>query len=414
MTTEHDFTQVFRADHGRVLAALIAQFRDFDLAEEALQAAFAKAFEVWPKTGWPDHPAAWLITAARRQALDRLRKAARHGSDEVRQTIILLNAPEEPSNTDPIPDERLRLIFTCCHPALAQDSQVALTLRTLGGLTNAEIARAFLTSESAIAKRLTRAKAKIRDAGIAYEVPDGDELAERLPQVLAVIYLIYNESYSAFNGQTLTREDLAEEALRLALLTFSLLPMPETEGMLALLLLHDARRMARTRHDGVLVPLEHQDRALWDPRKIQTGRQHLLHALSQRRPGPYQIQAAISAVHADAKNWDATDWKQIAGLYKALEDMTPSDVVSLNRAVALCMAGDLVGAEKLIAALEGSLSSYQPYFAARAELNIRKKHIVAARQDLEQAIGLSRNTAEKTYLQERLSQLLLTDQPQDL
>ena len=405
MTSDRELIRVFRADHGRLLAALIAQFRDFDLAEEALQAAFAKATEVWPKQGRPDNSAAWLMTVARRQALDRLRKTARQDSEVMRHLITLRSETEEALDTSPFPDERLRLIFTCCHPALAVEAQVALTLRTLGGLSVAEIARAYLSSEAAIAKRLTRAKAKIRDAGIAYAVPDADELPNRLPQVLAVIYLIYNESYSAFEGQTLTRADLAEEALRLANLTYSLMPLPETEGLLALLYLHDSRRPARACKNDVLVPLERQDRGLWDRAKIDAGRRHLLHALAQRHPGPYQIQAAISAVHADAVDWAATDWQQIAGLYCALEKMTPSSVITLNRAVALCLGGALSEADALIASLGEDLVTYQPFYAARAELNRRLGKTTAARADFEQAIELSRNQAEKAFLRDQIKTL---------
>lgn len=403
MSTNRELIRVFRNDHGRLLAALIAQFRDFDLAEEALQAAFAKATEVWPIKGRPDQPAAWLMTVAKRQALDRLRKSARQGSDAMRHTITMLSETEGDLEPEAIPDERLRLIFTCCHPALAEDAQIALTLRTLGGLSTVEIARAFLVSEPAIAKRLTRAKAKIRDAGIAYDIPEAPELPHRLPSVLSVIYLIYNESYSAFEGTTLTRADLAEEALHLAEITHRLLPLPETEGLLALLLLHDARRPARG--DGKMIPLESQDRSLWNRDKIDRGRKHLVHALSQGQPGPYQLQAAISAVHCDAPDWEATDWTQIAGLYHALEDLTPSDVVTLNKAVALCHAGKLDIAEKLILRLADALVSYQPYYAARAELHRRLGQIGAARSDLYTAISLSRNDAEIVFLKERRAKL---------
>ncbi|MHA3914661.1 RNA polymerase sigma factor [Halovulum sp. GXIMD14793] len=399
MNTRRDLIRVFRADHGRLLAALLAQFRDFDLAEDALQAAFAKATEVWPQQGQPERPAAWLMTVARRHALDRLRKTARQGSEVMRRTITMLTEAQDIPNKGAIPDERLRLIFTCCHPALAQEAQVALTLRTLGGLSTAEIARAFLSREPAIAKRLTRAKTKIRDAGIPYEVPEPAELPHRLPQVLAVIYLIYNESYSAFEGTTLTRADLAEEALHLARITFRLRPLPETQGLLALLLLHDARRPARGQHE--MIPLEAQDRTLWDRDKINKGRTHLLHALAHKRPGAYQIQAAISAVHTDAADWDATDWKQIAGLYKTLSVIAPSDVVTLNHAVALCQAGDLTEAEALITTLAGSLVRYQPFYAARAELYRRQGQLAAACTDLDKAIELSRNTAETRWLQRR-------------
>ena len=359
--------RAYAQDRGRVLAALIGQFRDFSLAEDAVQEAFLRAARTWPSDGIPDNPAAWLLTVGRRVILDRLRKAGRQGADAMQRAAAEALTPETPEAEemiDQIPDDRLRLIFTCCHPALAQEAQVALTLRTLGGLTVNEIARAFLVTPTALARRLTRAKTKIRDARIAYEVPAGRDLPRRVPPVLEVIYLIYNESYSATEGPSLTRADLAEEAVRLAQLLFQLLPQPETEGLLALLLNHDARRPARAK-DGAMVPLEAQDRSQWSRDKIAAGHSHLMHALGQRRPGPYQIQAAISATHNAARTWDQTDWPQIAGLYAALEQMTPSPVIRLNRAVALAQAGRLQAAQEMLATVADDLADY-PALSRRA------------------------------------------------
>lgn len=409
MTTERHaaLARAYRADGGRVLATLIAQFRDFDLAEDALAEAMRRAAERWGNAP-PANPAAWLLTVARRAALDRVRSKGRHARPDVQQAVAdtlwpARSAADGPP--DPFPDDRLSLIFTCCHPALAQDAQTALTLKTLGGLSVAEIARAFLVSPGALARRLTRAKTKIRDAAIPYEVPEAPELPARLPRVLEVIYLIYNESYAATEGSSLIRADLGAEALRLARLLHHLLPLPETAGLLALILHHDARRAARVGPDGQMIPLKSQDRRCWDRALISEGRRILLAALAQRRPGPYQIQAAISAVHNDAPDWDSTDWVQIAGLYRALEAIAPGPVVTLNRAVALLECTQLDQAAALIASVAPALSDYHPFYAARAELHHRQGNAAAARADLDAAIAKSTNAAERRYLATRRAQL---------
>ena len=404
ISPEDHLARAYTEDRGRVLAALIGQFRDFSLAEDALQEAFLRASDLWPREGVPDNPAAWLMTVARRQALDRVRKSARQSADQMQRAVADALTPdvqEVDEMIQDIPDDRLRLIFTCCHPALAQDAQVALTLRTLGGLTVAEIARAFLVAPGAMARRLTRAKTKIRDAGIAYEVPSGRQLPERLSSVLEVIYLIYNESYSATEGPTLTRADLAEEAIRLARLVFALQPDPETEGLLALLLCHDARRPARS-GAGKMVPLEAQDRTLWNGSKAAKGHAHLIHALAFRKPGPYQLQAAISATHNRAISWAQTDWTEIAGLYAALATISPGPVVHLNQAVALAYSGNVEIAWDINTRLSDALSDYQPYHAARAEIaHLGGRHGSAVKA-LKRAIDLAGNSEEASYLADKL------------
>ena len=385
---------------------MIAQLRDFDLAEDALADATARAAEKWPIEGIPKNGGAWLLTVARRAAIDRIRRKKTRTSEASQATITLLAESDEMAeDAHEIPDERLRLIFTCCHPALAQEAQVALTLKTLCGLTAREIARAFLVSEPTMNQRLTRAKSKIAKTGIAYEIPEGAALPDRLPQVLSVIYLIYNESYSAFEGQSLTRADLANEALRLARLLARLLPDPETLGLQALLCLHDARRPARLGTKGEMIALENQDRAAWDQNLITEGKTTLIRALSARHPGFYQIQAAISALHCEAPSWDATDWPQIAGLYNALNKLAPSPVVQLNRAVALGNSGDRGAALSILIALEPDLADYQPYFAARADIHRQLGNNPEAFSDYDRAIDLSRNETERRFLSSQKSRL---------
>ena len=399
-TSADRLARAYVEDRGRVLAALIGQFRDFSLAEDAVQEAFLRAADRWAADGIPDNPAAWLMVVARRVILDRLRKASRQGAEGMARAVadaLVPEAREAEEMIDEIPDDRLRLIFTCCHPALAREAQVALTLRALGGLTVAEIARAFLVGHDAMARRLTRAKTKIREAGIPYVVPAGTELPGRASAVLEVIYLIYNESYAATEGPTLTRGDLAEEAIRLAALVQGLLPLPETQGLLALLLSHDARRAARV-SGGVMVPLEAQDRGAWDREKAEAGHRHLMRALAKGRPGPYQLQAAISATHNRAGSWEATDWREIAGLYAALEAMTPGPVVRLNRAVALAYAGEVATAGEMIDGLEGVLAEYQPFHAARAEVRMMAGDAEGAIADLAAAIARTSNGAEAAFL----------------
>lgn len=389
-----------------MLAVLIAQLRDFDLAEDALQDAIAEALRVWPKTGTPDNGAAWLLIVARRRAIDRIRRSSVRNSEQTQATLQQLAEDTSMAETDfTIPDERLRLIFTCCHPALSPEAQVALTLKTLCGLTAREIARAFLTSEPTMNQRLTRAKAKIRDAGISYEVPEQADIVDRLEPVLSVIYLIYNESYSAYEGTTLTRADLANEAIRLAEILRHLLPLPEVSGLLALMILHNARREARVDSAGDMVTLEDQNRDLWDTAAIAKGKKLLLHTLAALRPGPYQIQAAISALHSEATSWAKTDWQQITGLYSALMALAPSPVVALNRAVALANFGEVSEALMQIQALEPDLPNYQPFFAARADLFRRSGETAAAHADYSRALELCQNAAEKRFFEAKLAEL---------
>jgi RNA polymerase sigma-70 factor, ECF subfamily len=399
---------VYRKNAGQVLSALIAQLRDFDLAEEALQDAFSAALVAWRRDGLPDNAAAWLLTVARRRALDRLRRVAVRNAPQHVQAILddleqLSAATDEAESDQSIPDERLRLIFTCCNPALNQPAQVALTLRTLCGLSTREIARAFLVPEATMAQRLVRAKHKIRAAGIPYQVPEPPFLDDRLGAVLATIYFIFNEGYAATDGDSPTRADLSEEAIRLGRLLCHLTPAPEAGGLLALMLLHDSRRVARRNEDGAMVSLEAQDRSLWDAAKIGEGTRLLRASLGQNRPGPYQIQAAISALHAEAPAFDGTDWLQIAGLYAALGQFTPSPVVTLNRAVALSHGGPVEDALELLEAVAPELGTYQPLFAAKADFLKRLGRNDAARQAYRTAIDLTANAAEKEFLERRLA-----------
>jgi len=389
------------------LASLIKSFGDFDKAEDALQDAATEALRTWPAKGIPNNPAAWLHTAAKRRAIDKIRKNSRHHAKETQQILLDLNADKEDmAETDyDIPDERLRLIFTCCHPALSTEAQLALTLKTLGGLTVREIARAFLASEPAMLQRITRAKKKIRDAGIPYTIPGNEHLVERRKMVQKTIYLIFNESYSAYEGQTLTREDLANEAIRLAALLFQLDPCPETGGLLALMRFSHARRISRTNDEGHMVSLEQQDRTLWDHKTIERTNAFLVEQFKLGQFGPYQLQAAIGGLHCQAKSWTETDWQQITALYRTLTTFDPSPVVMLNAAMAKANAGNRELALKELAQLAEDLNAYQPFFAARAEIHIMLGDSVRAGSDLHKAIELSNNDVERHFLETKRNAL---------
>ncbi|GAA1025553.1 MULTISPECIES: RNA polymerase sigma factor [Amycolatopsis] len=422
MTGEHDVVeaavaQAFRDEWGSVVATLIRVTGDWDLAEECAQDAFALAVRTWPRDGVPDRPGAWLTTAARNRAVDRLRRAAA-GADKLRE-VASLAVPDEPitvhsgasgvrgaSEVSGVEDDRLRLIFTCCHPALAFEAQVALALRTLVGLSTAEIARAFLVSESTMSQRLVRVKRKIRAAGIPYRVPPAHLLPERTAAVLGVLYLLFNEGYSASEGDDLQRPDLAGEAIRLARLLCTLMPdEPEATGLLALLLLHHARRSTRNTPDGELIPLDEQDRSRWDTAAIAEGTALLEGALRRRSPGPYQVQAAIAACHAAAARAEDTDWAQIAGLYLELRRFRPGPVVELNRAVAVGMAAGPEAGLALADRLTEDLAGYHLLPATRADFLRRLGRAEEAQVAYTEALALARTGAERSYLRRRLSEI---------
>jgi RNA polymerase sigma-70 factor (ECF subfamily) len=395
---------VYRAESRRVFATLVRLLGDFDLAEEALHEAFRAALEQWPSDGVPDNPRAWLVSAGRFKAIDAIRRRARFDTldEEHAETI---SAEEQEVNE--IEDDRLRLVFTCCHPALSPDAQVALTLREVCGLKTEEIAHAFLSPAPTLAQRIVRAKTKIRDARIPYEVPGPAELGERLDAVLRVVYLVFNEGYSASSGESATRADLSAEAVRLARLLAELLPEPEAIGLLALMLLHESRRGARTSPSGDLILLEDQDRAKWDRKLIAEGVALVEKALSSRRFGPYSLQAAISAVHAEAPDAASTDWAQIVALYDVLARLDPSPVVALNRAVALAMRDGPAAALRVIEAVmeKGELDDYHLAHAARADLCRRLGHNTEARAAYERALALARQEPERRFLKRRLAEL---------
>ncbi|MGZ9159911.1 MAG: RNA polymerase sigma factor [Candidatus Limnocylindrales bacterium] len=418
LATRDVVDRLFRAEQGRAVATLIRVTGDFDLAEEAVQDAFIAALETWPERGIPANPGAWITTTARNRAIDRLRRRRRlrERTDALgRETVIeaelaTLEPMPEPTDEDmPISDDRLRLIFTCCHPALPLEGRVALTLRTLGGLTTPEIARAFLVPEPTLAQRLVRAKRKIHDAGIPYRVPPHDLLPERLDGVLRVLYLVYNEGYAASSGDSIVRRELSAEAIRLARLVVSLLPdEPEAAGLLALMLLHDARREARVGPAGELVLLEDQDRTKWDGERVAEGRALVQAALPRRDVGPYQLQAAIAAVHDEAGSWAATDWPQIVELYRLLAAIDPSPVVQLNLAAAVAMAdGPAMGLAMMDGLLaDGALDAYPYLHASRADLLRRLDRRTEAAAAYRRAIDLTTNGAERAYLGRRLADVV--------
>ncbi|MDH4117835.1 MAG: RNA polymerase sigma factor [Acidimicrobiia bacterium] len=405
--TRRAIEAVFRAEYGIVLASLVRMVRDFEFAEDVLSDAMAVALASWPKSGVPTNPAAWLTTAARRKAIDRLRrdKALEKKTEEL--AVLARGQGEEPLDHDgSIPDHRLRLMYTCCHPALALEAQVALTLKTVGGLTVPEIASAFLTAETTMYQRIVRAKRKIKDAQIPYEVPTGADLPERTAAVMSVLYLIFTEGYSAHGGEQLVRVDLVSEAIRLARVLCTVMPdEPEAIGLLALMMLHDARRAARTDATGELVVMEHQDRALWNGAAIGEGLTLVEAALRFGRPGPFQIQAAIAAVHSQAATFDVTDWQQIAALYGELGRHQPTPVVALNHAVAVAMWRGPQAGLALLDRLGDSLDEHHLFHSARAELLRRVGRTDASRAAYEMSLGLVTNETERRYLQRRLDEL---------
>jgi RNA polymerase sigma-70 factor (ECF subfamily) len=400
---------IYRSDSRRVLATLIRLLGDFDLAEEALHDAFAAALDAWPAGGIPENPRAWLVSTGRFKAIDRLRRGARFDAalTGLAEQLEAAIAPAFAIEDEGLEDDRLRLIFTCCHPALGADARIALTLREVCGLETEQIAHAFLTSAPTVAQRIVRAKGKIRDARIPYQVPSLTELPDRLDTVLHVIYLVFSEGYSASAGDSLTRPDLSGEAIRLGRLLIEMLPEPEAIGLLALMLLHDARRAARTSADGEIVLLDAQDRTRWSREQIDEGLALVERALALRRFGPYTLQAAIAAVHAEARDSAATDWRQIAGLYDVLLRADPSPVVELNRAAAIAMRDGPEAGLTLIDAIlaRGELADYHFAFSARADLCRRLGRTAEAIAAYERAMALTNQAPERRFLERRLAEL---------
>jgi RNA polymerase sigma-70 factor, ECF subfamily len=407
--TRNTVDALYRSDSRHVLATLIRLLGDFDIAEEALHDAFRAALEQWPRDGVPGNPRAWLVSTGRFKAIDVIRRRTRFEPlpDDIDRQLVADTDDPEAWNDESIEDDRLRLIFTCCHPALSPDAQVAMTLREVCGLTTEEVARAFLSSPPTLAQRIVRAKAKIRNARIPYEVPSATDLPDRLDAVLRVVYLVFNEGYSASSGATLTRHDLSGEAIRLGRLLTQLLPEPEALGLLALMLLHESRRAARSSPSGELILLNDQDRSLWNRDYVTEGLALVERALSSRRFGPYTLQAAIAAVHAEAPSAAATDWTQIIGLYDVLMRAEPSPVVELNRAVAVAMRDGPAAGLSLIDAIlaRGDLGNYHLAHAARADLCRRLGQTAEARVSYERALSLTEQEPERRFLERRLAEL---------
>jgi RNA polymerase sigma-70 factor (ECF subfamily) len=400
---------VYHSDSRHVLATLIRLLGDFDIAEEALHDAFRAALEQWPRDGVPANPRAWLVSTGRFKAIDALRRRARFEPlpDDIDRRLVADTDDPEAWNDDSIEDDRLRLIFTCCHPALSPDAQVAMTLREVCGLTTEEVARAFLSSPPTVAQRIVRAKAKIRNARIPYEVPSAADLPDRLDAVLRIVYLVFNEGYSASSGAVLTRHDLSNEAISLGRLLVELLPEPEALGLLALMLLHDSRRATRTSPSGELILLSDQNRLLWNRDQITAGSALVERALAARQIGPYTVQAAIAAVHANAPNAEATDWTQIVALYDLLSRAEPSPVIELNRAVAVAMRDGPSAGLALIDTIlgRGDLSDYHLAHAARADFCRRLGRTAEARASYERALSLAQQEPERRFLERRLAEL---------
>lgn len=400
---------IYRAESGRILATLIRLLGDFDLAEDAVHDAFAAALERWPQEGVPANPRAWLVSTGRFKAIDAVRRRARldASQEKIADELEAGAGSASVSAEESVEDDQLRLIFTCCHPALAPEARAALTLREVCGLTTEEIARAFLTGAPTLAQRIVRAKAKIRDARIPYQVPSAEELPDRLETVLQVVYLVFNEGYAASSGASLTRADLSREAIRLGRLLLELLPEPEVMGLLALMLLQESRRAARTSPNGELILLENQDRSLWDREKIAEGVALVERALSSRRFGPYTLQAAIAAVHSEAASAAATDWPQIVALYSVLARAEPSPVVELNRAVAVAMRDGPEAGLALIDGIfaRGELTEYHLAHSARADLCRRLGRKAEARAAYERALALTQLEPERRFIEKRLSEL---------